>query len=65
MQLQSIGRGRRALEQQMPKSKVQRLGRTLPAVLRPTLIALHYLKDCRTDPTKGQAKKQAAAQFNT
>jgi ribonuclease HI len=65
MQLESIGRGRRASEQQMPKSKVQRLGRTLPAVLRPTLTAPHYSKDCRTDPTEGQAKKQAAAQFNT
>jgi hypothetical protein len=60
MQLESIGRGRRTSEQQMPKLKVQRLGRTLPAVLRPTLTAPHYLKDCRTDPTKGQGKKQAA-----
>jgi hypothetical protein len=54
-QPQRMGRGRRAAEQQMLKSKVQRLGRTLLAVLRPTITAPHYSKDCRADPTEGQA----------
>lgn len=61
---QRIGRGRGAGGLQQPKSKVQRIGLVLPPAPRPALTPPHYSKDCRTDPTRGQEKKKAAAAFN-
>jgi hypothetical protein len=55
------GRGTGAL--QKPHSKVQRLGMILPTIPRHTLIAPHYSPGCRTDPTNGIAKAEAAKSF--
>jgi ribonuclease HI len=47
----------------VPKTKVQRLGALLPEVPRPQLRSPHFSHGCRTDPTRGQDKETAAAEF--
>ncbi|KAI1670778.1 hypothetical protein L13192_04135 [Pyrenophora tritici-repentis] len=58
-----IPKGRGAGGLQKPHSKVQRLGLILPTIPRHTLIAPHYSPGCRTDPTNGIAKAEAAKLF--
>ncbi|KAA8623696.1 hypothetical protein PtrV1_05002 [Pyrenophora tritici-repentis] len=58
-----IPKGRGAGGLQKPHSKVQRLGLILPTIPRHTLIAPHYSPGCRTDPTNGIAKAEAAKSF--
>ena len=59
----TIRRGRGAGTRQCPKTKVQRLGALLPSTPRPALAPPHFSPDCRTDPTKGVKKKEAAKAF--
>jgi hypothetical protein len=42
---------------------VQRLGALLPSIPRPALAPPHFSPDCRTNPTKGVKKKEAAKAF--
>jgi hypothetical protein len=58
-----LQRGRGAGGLQKPHSKVQRLGMILPTTPRHTLMAPHYSPGCRTDPTNGIAKAEAAKSF--
>ncbi|KAI1685748.1 hypothetical protein KJE20_03713 [Pyrenophora tritici-repentis] len=58
-----ISKGRGAGGLQKPHSKVQRLGLILPTIPRHTLIAPHYSPGCRTDPTNGITKAEAAKSF--
>jgi ribonuclease HI len=58
-----LQRGRGAGGLQKPHSKVQRLGMILPTTPRHTLMAPHYSPGCRTDPTNGIAKAEAANSF--
>jgi hypothetical protein len=58
-----LQRGRGAGGLQKPHSKVQRLGKILPTTPRYTLMAPHYSPGCRTDPTNGIAKAEAAKSF--
>jgi len=61
--LRLIRRGRGAGTQQQPRTVVQRVGALLPPVPRPILTEPHYSLGCRTDPTQGIKKKQAAEDF--
>jgi hypothetical protein len=58
-----IRRGRGAGTRQRPKTKVQRLGALLLSTPRPALAPPHFSPDCRTDPTKGVKKEEAAKAF--
>jgi ribonuclease HI len=58
-----ISRGRGAGNLQAPKTKVQRLGKILPAIPRLILRPPHYSDGCRTDPTKGIDKKTTSDEF--
>ncbi|KAH9859188.1 hypothetical protein J1614_012265 [Plenodomus biglobosus] len=62
MQRPRIQRGRGAGTVQRPQSKVQRLGMALTPTTRPTLTPSHFSPGCRTDPTEGHTKKDAARQ---
>jgi hypothetical protein len=59
-----IPRGRGAGGFQVPKTKVQRLGKLLPSIPQPILRPPHYSDGCRTDPINGIDKKAAAEEFN-
>jgi hypothetical protein len=61
--LQRIGRGSGAGGFHQPRSKVQRLGRILPATPRCVLVAPYYSQGSRMNPTIGQDKKEAAQSF--
>jgi ribonuclease HI len=50
-------------EQARPLTKLQVAGRLLPQVPRPILRPPHFSPGCRTDPTKGLSKEQAAEAF--
>ncbi|TGO81815.1 hypothetical protein BPOR_1006g00010 [Botrytis porri] len=46
-----------------PITKLQRMGRAIPATERPRLLRPHFSPECRTDPTNGMSKEDAAKAF--
>jgi len=58
-----IIRGKGAGTRQRPKTKVQCLGTVFPSIPRPVLTPPHFTPGCRTDPTGGIDKEQAAIAF--
>jgi ribonuclease HI len=63
IQLSKIARGKHAGRQQVPRTKIQRLGEIIPAALRPVLRMPHYSHGCRINPTYGRTKEEAAKGF--
>src|SRR5438045_1939306 len=55
--------GRGAGNRQHPRTKVQRLGKLLPGVPRPTLQPPHFTAGCWSDPTGGLDKETASTEF--
>jgi len=58
-----IIRGKGVSTKQRPKIKVQCLGIIFPSIPRLVLTPPHFTPECRTDPTGGIDKEQAAIAF--
>ena len=60
-----ITRRHHARRPQTLKTKLQRLGHILPRIPRSVVRPPHFTPGCRTDPTGGRTKEEAAADFKT